>query len=88
MINTAMHSPWSTQTLLKATSHHLAQLQEREYSQSQITRRGIATLLNVGTSNTLLARIKAQNLVRDKAMGDVLGVLETCIGELESDISG
>ena len=69
-------------------SHHLAQLQEREYSQSQITRRGIATLLNVGTSNTLLARVKAQNLVRDKAMGDVLGVLETCIGELESDISG
>ena len=89
----AMHSLWPAQSLLKATSHRLAQLQERKHSQSQITRRDIATLLNAG--NASLARAKAQNLVRDEVMGDVLGVLETCVGvlhermgELESDRPG
>jgi len=81
---TATHSLLRTQALLKTTSHRLAQLQQRKDSQSQITRRDIAILLNAG--NTGLARAKAQNLMRDEAIGDVLGMLETCVGVLHGRI--
>ncbi|KAI6028901.1 regulator of Vps4 activity in the MVB pathway-domain-containing protein [Pisolithus orientalis] len=64
-------------TLLRTTSHRLGQLQERKDSQSQITRRDIATLLHNG--NVGLARAKAQNLMWEDRMGDLLEVLEMCV---------
>ncbi|KAL4068130.1 regulator of Vps4 activity in the MVB pathway-domain-containing protein [Scleroderma citrinum] len=71
-------------TLLKTTSYHLTQLRERKASQSQITRRDIATLLNAG--DTGLARTKAQNLMRDETIGGVLEVLEMCIGMVHARV--
>lgn len=62
------------QVLLRSTSQRLGQIQERTDSQGQITRRDIATLLQ--QNNTALARAKAQNLIQDDAMGDLLEVLE------------
>jgi hypothetical protein len=76
------------QVLLRSTSQRLGQIQERIDSQGQITRRDIATLLQ--QNNTALARAKAQNLIKDDAMGDLLEVLEMHVsvviehlGELE-----
>ena len=51
MFTTVMHSLSLTQTLLKAMSHHLAQLQECKHSQSQITRWVIATVFNAGNTH-------------------------------------
>ncbi|KAI6040636.1 regulator of Vps4 activity in the MVB pathway-domain-containing protein [Pisolithus marmoratus] len=67
----------SLATLLRTTSHRLSQLQERKDSQGQITRRDIATLLHNG--NVGLARTKAQNLMWEDKMGDLLEVLEMCV---------
>ncbi|KAG2157358.1 regulator of Vps4 activity in the MVB pathway-domain-containing protein [Suillus clintonianus] len=80
--------PTATKVLLRSTSQRLGQIQERIDSQGQITRRDIATLLQ--QNNTALARAKAQNLIQDDAMGDLLEVVEMHVsmviehlGELE-----
>ncbi|KAI5983056.1 regulator of Vps4 activity in the MVB pathway-domain-containing protein [Pisolithus albus] len=65
------------QKLLRTTSHRLCQLQERKDSQGQIIRRDIATLLYNGDVG--LARAKAQNLMLEDRMGDLLEVLEMCV---------
>ncbi|KAG1756520.1 regulator of Vps4 activity in the MVB pathway-domain-containing protein [Suillus paluster] len=70
--------PTATKVLLRSTSQRLGQIQERIDSQGQITRRDIATLLQ--QNNTALARAKAQNLIQDDAMGDLLEVLEMHVG--------
>lgn len=66
--------------MLRSTSQRLGQIQERIDSQGQITRRDIATLLQ--QNNTALARAKAQNLIQDDAMGDLLEVLEMHVSEI------
>ncbi|KII88623.1 hypothetical protein PLICRDRAFT_161896 [Plicaturopsis crispa FD-325 SS-3] len=63
---------------LRLTALRLGQLQERKDSTGQVTRRDIATLLQQG--NVGLARAKAQNLIQDDAMGDLLEVLEMHVG--------
>ncbi|KAG0705900.1 regulator of Vps4 activity in the MVB pathway-domain-containing protein [Suillus ampliporus] len=70
--------PTAIKVLLRSTSQRLGQIQERIDSQGQITRRDIATLLQ--QNNTALARAKAQNLIQDDAMGDLLEVLEMHVG--------
>lgn len=53
-------------------------MQSRKDSEGQITRRDIATLLS--QSNVALARAKAQKLLREEAMSDVLETLEMHVG--------
>ncbi|PFH50682.1 hypothetical protein AMATHDRAFT_3758 [Amanita thiersii Skay4041] len=72
--------PTSVKAQLRFTSQKLGQLQEKKDSQSHITRKDIATLLRQG--NFWLARAKAQNLILDDALGDLLEHLELHIGIL------
>lgn len=68
----------NTQAQLRLTSLRLGQLQEKKDSQASITRQDIATLLQ--QRNIGLARAKAQKLVQDDAMGDLLEILEMHVG--------
>lgn len=68
----------NTQAQLRLTSLRLGQLQEKKDSQASITRRDIATLLQ--QRNIGLARAKAQKLVQDDTMGDLLEILEMHVG--------
>lgn len=68
----------NTQAQLRLTSLRLGQLQEKKDSQASITRRDIATLLQ--QRNIGLARAKAQKLVQDEYMGDLLEILEMHVG--------
>jgi hypothetical protein len=68
----------SLQAHLRLTSQRLGQLQEKKDSSGVVTRRDIATLLQNG--NTSLARAKAQKLLREDAIGDVLEMLEMHVG--------
>lgn len=56
----------------------MGQIQEKKDSQGSITRRDIATLLQQG--DVALARVKAQNLIKEDTMGDLLEVLEMYVG--------
>ncbi|KAG6330136.1 hypothetical protein ID866_8955, partial [Astraeus odoratus] len=67
-------------------SHRLGQLQERKDSQGQITRRDIATLLHDG--HTGLARAKAHKLMQEDRTGDLLEVLEMCVGVVLEHMDG
>ncbi|KAI6035977.1 regulator of Vps4 activity in the MVB pathway-domain-containing protein [Pisolithus microcarpus] len=73
----ASWDPVAFKKLLRTTSYRLCQLQERKDSQGQIIRRDIATLLYNGDVG--LARAKAQNLMLEDRMGDLLEVLEMCV---------
>jgi len=53
-------------------------------AQGRITGKDIATLLQQG--NTMLARAKAQKLMSDDVIGDLLEVLEMQIGVLVEHI--
>jgi hypothetical protein len=66
------------QAQLRVTTLRLAQLQEKKDSQGQITRKDIATLLQQG--NVELARAKAQHLLEQDILGDVLEILEMHVG--------
>jgi hypothetical protein len=66
------------QAQLRLTTQRLGQLQEKHDSQAQITRRDIATLLQ--QDNIPLARAKAQNLIHEEVLGDLLEVLEMHLG--------
>lgn len=66
------------QALLRLTAQRLGQLQEKKDSKGSITRRDVATLLQQG--NVGLARAKAQNLIQEDALGDLLEVLELHVG--------
>ncbi|GLB35059.1 putative regulator of Vps4 activity in the MVB pathway [Lyophyllum shimeji] len=72
--------PASVKAQLRLTSLRLGQLQERKDSQGAITRRDIASLLQ--QRDVGLARAKAQILLQDDALGDLLEVLEMQIGQL------
>ncbi|KAL1687682.1 regulator of Vps4 activity in the MVB pathway-domain-containing protein [Schizophyllum commune] len=65
---------------LRLTSQRIGQLLERQDSKSQIVRRDIATLLSQG--NVMIARAKAQKLIHEDVSGDILEMLEMCIGVL------
>lgn len=69
-----------TQAQLRLTAQRLGQLQDRKDSIAHITSRDIATLL--GQRNVSLARAKAQNLIKEDAMGDALQVLEMYCGAI------
>lgn len=58
----------------------MGQLQEKNDSQGNITRRDISTLLQ--QSNVSLARAKAQKLIQDDAFGDALEILGMYTGVL------
>lgn len=68
----------SEKAQLRLTSQRLGQLQEKKDSQASITRRDIATLLQQG--NVGLARAKAQKLISEDSIGDLLEILELHLG--------
>lgn len=63
---------------LRQTAQRLGQLQDKIESQGQITRRDIATLLQQG--NVVLARAKAQKLIGEDVLSDLLQTLEMHVG--------
>ncbi|THU86443.1 hypothetical protein K435DRAFT_822154 [Dendrothele bispora CBS 962.96] len=65
---------------IRLASQKLGQLQDKNDSKSNITRRDISTLLQQGDVG--LARIKAQNLIQEDAFGDLLEMLEMQLGIL------
>ncbi|KAF8894569.1 regulator of Vps4 activity in the MVB pathway-domain-containing protein [Infundibulicybe gibba] len=76
-----MTPKWDSMTVkaqLRFASQKLGQLQEKKDSQSTITRRDIATLLQ--QRHVALARAKAQKLIQDEVLGDILEMLEMHIG--------
>lgn len=83
-----MQHNWSAErdgTLLQAqlrlTAQRLGQLQEKQDSQGQIARKEITSLLNEGSdSNIALARAKAQHLIHEDSIGDILEALEMYVG--------
>jgi hypothetical protein len=66
------------QAQLRLTAQRLGQLQSKKDSEGQITRRDIATLLY--QNNVPIARAKAQKLIREDMLSDVLETLEMQIG--------
>ncbi|KAF8078057.1 regulator of Vps4 activity in the MVB pathway-domain-containing protein [Lyophyllum atratum] len=72
--------PASVKAQLRLTSLRLGQLQEKKDSEGAITRRDIANLLQ--QRNIGLARAKAQRLLQDDALGDLMEVLGMHIGQL------
>ncbi|KAJ3541193.1 hypothetical protein NM688_g6119 [Phlebia brevispora] len=63
---------------LRLTAQRLGQLQDKLEAQAQITRKDIATLLHQG--NLILARAKAQKLIREDIYGDLLQNVEMHVG--------
>ena len=76
----ARWDPAAVKAQLRLTSQRIGQLLERQDSKSQIVRRDIATLLSQG--NVMIARAKAQKLIHEDVSGDILEMLEMCIGVL------
>nr|GAT47209.1 DUF292-domain-containing protein [Mycena chlorophos] len=72
--------PPSVKALLRLTTQKLGQLQERKDSQATVVRRDIATLLS--RRDVGLARAKAQNLISEDLVADVLENLEMQLGIL------
>ncbi|TFY65473.1 hypothetical protein EVJ58_g1960 [Rhodofomes roseus] len=70
--------PAKMKSQLRATAQRLGQMQDRMDSQAQITRRDIATLLQ--QDNVALARAKAQKLMNEDALSDLLQTLEMHVG--------
>ncbi|KAK7054990.1 hypothetical protein VNI00_003453 [Paramarasmius palmivorus] len=68
----------SVKALLRTTSQRLGQLQDKNDAKANSTRREIATLLQQG--NLGAARTKAQELMHEDAMGNVLEMLEMHVG--------
>jgi hypothetical protein len=68
------------QAQLRLTAQRLGQLQERKDSLGQSTRMEIADLLRQG--NVRLARAKAQNLLHENTVADLLEALEMHVGLL------
>jgi hypothetical protein len=82
----------SLQAQLRLTAQRLGQLRNRKDAQGQVIGRDISILLQQG--NETLARAKAQRLIQDEIMGDLLQCLEVQIGvilehfsELERHVS-
>ena len=82
----------SLQAQLRLTAQRLGQLRNRKDAQGQVIGRDVSILLQQG--NETLARAKAQRLIQDEIMGDLLQSLEVQIGvilehfsELERHVS-
>ena len=67
-----------SQNHLRLTVQRLGQLQDKKDSLAKITKRDIATVLQQG--NIALARLKAQNLMKEDAAADLLEILEMYCG--------
>lgn len=66
----------------------MGQLQEKKDSQAQITGKEIAALLQEGNDgNVGLARAKAQNLIHEDTIGDLLEALEMHVGVIVEHFS-
>ncbi|XP_006458445.1 hypothetical protein AGABI2DRAFT_115479 [Agaricus bisporus var. bisporus H97] len=72
--------PTSAKAQLRTTIQRLGQLQVRKDADATITRKDIATLLQQG--NVALARSKAQNLIHEDSLADLLEVLEQQVATL------
>ncbi|KAF8636728.1 hypothetical protein AX17_003531 [Amanita inopinata Kibby_2008] len=72
--------PASVKAQLRSTSQKLGQLQEKKDSQSLITRKDVATLLQ--QKSVWLARAKVQSLLLEDASADLLERLEMYLGVL------
>jgi len=70
----------SIQAQFRLTAQRLGQLRDRKDAQRQVIGRDISILLQQG--NETLARAKAQRLIQDEIMGDLLESLEMQIGVL------
>jgi hypothetical protein len=70
----------SIQAQLRLTAQRLGQLRIRKDAQGQVIGRDVSILLQQG--NETLARAKAQRLIHDEIMGDLLRNLEVQIGVL------
>lgn len=70
----------SIQAQLRLTAQRLGQLRNRKDAQGQVIGRDVSILLQQG--NETLARAKAQRLIQDEIMGDLLQSLEMQIGVL------
>ncbi|KAI0005975.1 regulator of Vps4 activity in the MVB pathway-domain-containing protein [Russula compacta] len=70
----------STQAQFRLTAQRLGQLRDRKDAQGQVIGRDISILLQQG--NETMARAKAQRLIQDEIMGDLLESLQTQIGVL------
>lgn len=70
--------PASVKTQLRLASQRLGQLQAKLDSQGNVSRKDIATLLQQG--DVALARAKAQKIIQDDILGDLLETLEMEIG--------
>ena len=68
----------SLQAQLRLTAQRLGQLRNRKDAQGQVVGRDISILLQQG--NETMARAKAQRLIQDEIMGDLLQSLEVQIG--------
>ena len=82
-LNGALNS--SAQSQLRLTAQRLGQLQDKMESQAQITRKDIATLLQ--QDNVVVARAKAQKLMNEDALGDLLQTLEMHVGMIVGHLS-
>lgn len=70
----------ASQAQLRLTSQRLGQLQAKNDSNGNIIRKDIATLLQQG--NVGMARAKAQRLIEEDILGDLLEQIEMQIGAL------
>ncbi|KAI0062331.1 hypothetical protein BV25DRAFT_672799 [Artomyces pyxidatus] len=87
----ATWDPTRAKAQFRLTAQRLGQLRDRQDAQGQFVGRDISILLQQG--NVMLARAKAQKLIHDEIMGDVLenvemqiGVLVERFGELEGKV--
>ncbi len=68
----------SEKAQLRSSIQRLGQLQAKKDAEASITRKDIATLLQQG--NVTLARSKAQKLIQEDSLTDLLEILEQQIG--------
>jgi hypothetical protein len=75
----------NSQAQLRLTAQRLGQLRNRKDAQGQVIGRDISILLQQG--NETLGRAKAQRLIQDEIMGDLLQSLEMQIGVIIEHLS-
>ncbi|KAJ3572501.1 hypothetical protein NP233_g3051 [Leucocoprinus birnbaumii] len=80
LVDFAADIPGSGSAQLRSTIQQLGQLQARKDADAVITRKDIATLLEQG--NVILARSKAQKLIQEDTLADLLELLEQQVGTL------
>ncbi|KAA1472486.1 hypothetical protein DENSPDRAFT_821369 [Dentipellis sp. KUC8613] len=76
----SMWDPRRVKAQFRLCAQQLGQIRDRKDAEGHIVGRDITTLLQQG--NVMLARAKAQKLIHDDVLGDVLEILEMQIGVL------